>query len=456
MSGFAATLLITKMAGETQVAKYVAEFIGTYMLVFTVGCNVLHGNPAFAVVSIASSLMVMIYALGGVSGGHFNPAVTVAVSLTSKMAGGWKEAGIYIVVQLVAGCLAGVSYAFMFNDSFNLQPQQPYTWAEAGAVEALYTCMLCLVVLGTACNSKTEGNQFYGLAIGYVIVAAGYAAGPISGGAFNPAVALGIDVSSGRKGFGWCVAYCGYELVGACVASILFKVVRPGEFTHPVSQTVSIPSKLIAEFLGTFYLVLTVGLNAAQGVSAGAFSIAASLMCMIYALGNISGAHFNPAVSVAILLSGREKTNPMEVGQYVLAQCFGGAIGSLTASTLIKTVFLAPQGHHSWGAAVGGEIFFTFVLCFVVLTVATVKAPSKDMYGFAIGTCVVVGGYSIGSISGGSLNPAVSFGLDLTSGFGHGRIGHCLAYIAAELVGGALAAGVFTMTHPKEFGKGDS
>eukprot|EP00397_Hematodinium_sp_SG-2012_P025370 GEMP01026497.1.p1 GENE.GEMP01026497.1~~GEMP01026497.1.p1 ORF type:complete len:454 (+),score=90.77 GEMP01026497.1:60-1421(+) len=442
------------MAVEPRSSKYVAEFVGTYMLVFVVGCNVLrNGSSTFAVVSIASVLMVMIYSLGSVSGGHFNPAVTVAVTLSNKMPGGWGEAFIYIIVQLVAGSLGGASYALMLGESFNLSPQAGYTWVEAGVVEVLYTCMICFVVLTTACNSKTENNQFYGLAIGYVIVAGGYGAGPISGGAFNPAVALGIDISSVSKGFGWCVPYLGYELVGASLAAIFFKLVRPGEFTMPPSQQVSVVSKLVAESLGTFYLVLTVGLNAAQGVSAGAYSIAASLMCMIYAIGNVSGGHLNPAVTVAVLLSGRQKTNPVEAAQYTLAQLFGGVLGSLTASSLIKTVHLAPQGTHTILSAAIGEVIFTFVLCYVVLCVATVQQPSKDMYGLAIGACVVVGGFAIGGISGGSLNPAVSFGLDMTSGFDKGLYGHSLTYIGSELVGGALAALIFSITHAKEFYK---
>merc|ERR1719515_261040 len=90
--------------------------------------------------------------------------------------------------------------------------------------------MLCLVVLNVACSGKNEFNQYYGIAIGFVIIAAGHAAGPISGGCFNPAVAFGIDISSAGLGFGWGFAYAGYELLGAAVAAALFRVVRPDEF----------------------------------------------------------------------------------------------------------------------------------------------------------------------------------------------------------------------------------
>merc|ERR1719380_506221 len=96
--------------------------------------------------------------------------------------------------------------------------------------EVLYTFMLCFVVLNVAASRKNEGNQFYGLAIGFVIVAGGYAVGNISGGAFNPAVALGIDISSAGIGIGWGFAYTGYELLGSALAAIMFRVVRPDEF----------------------------------------------------------------------------------------------------------------------------------------------------------------------------------------------------------------------------------
>merc|ERR1719224_185817 len=119
--------------------------------------------------------------------------------------------------------------------------------------------MLCFVVLNVATAKKNEGNQFYGLAIGFVIIAGAYGAGAISGGCFNPAVALGIDISSAGMGFGWGFAYTGYELLGAALAAGLFRVVRPDEFGG--SPDYSLGTKLVSEFIGTFFLVLTVGLN---------------------------------------------------------------------------------------------------------------------------------------------------------------------------------------------------
>merc|ERR1719252_378352 len=241
--------------------------------------------------------MVSIYALGGVSGANFNPAVSVTLGLSNKL--DWPTVGIYCVVQILAGICAGLSYGALFFKVFNLAPGAGFGWWEAAMAEVLYTFMLCFVVLNVACAKKNAGHQFYGLAIGFVIVAGAYGAGNISGGAFNPAVALGLDVSSAGVGFGWGFAYTGYEIVGAALAAGLFRVCRPDDFGEelegPDKDQYKLGTKCVSEFIGTFILVLTVGLNVLTTSPAGAFSIAASLMCMIFALGNCSGAHFNPA-----------------------------------------------------------------------------------------------------------------------------------------------------------------
>ncbi len=117
----------------------------------------------------------------------------------------------------------------MFGRAFNVAPGLGYSWVDAALAETLYTFMLCFVVLNVAVAQTSSGNQYFGLAIGYVIVAGGYAAGKISGGCFNPAVALGIDASSAHLGFGWSVAYIGFELIGAALAALAYKVVHPEE-----------------------------------------------------------------------------------------------------------------------------------------------------------------------------------------------------------------------------------
>jgi aquaporin Z len=445
------------MVETSAAARYTAEFVGTFMLVFTIGCNIATGQTVWAGVSIACVLTVMIYALAKSSGANFNPAVSVALGICGNLE--WAEVAIYSVIQIVAGCCAGGCYLAMFDHAPNLKPAPGHTMFQAGIAELIYTFMLCFVVLNVAASKWQEfhQNQFYGLAIGFVIVAGAYSAGAISGGCFNPAVAIGIDVASAYFGVYYCAIYTVFELVGAALAAGCYMFCRGDQNKCKGKEEieaceVDIKAKLLSEFLGTYMLVLTVGLNVLSGSPAGAFSIAASLMCMIYALGTVSGAHFNPAVTVAIIVSGRGKCKMDEGLKYMVTQIVGGIAAAFTYSYLMngETFQLKPAA-SSWPRAIQAELVFTFVLAFVVLGVATTKNALSEYFGFAIGMCVTVGGFAIGKVSGGSLNPAVSFGISTSHILGGGSFWPCLVYSVIEIIAGGVAGIVFGMTHPSEY-----
>merc|ERR1719213_794817 len=175
-------------------------------------------------------------------------------------------------------------------------------------------------------------------------------------------------------GVKYCFIYTAFELVGAALAAGAFKVCRGAQEKDPSAEP-DVGAKLLSEFLGTFMLVLTVGLNVLSGSAAGAFSIAASLMCMIFALGTVSGAHFNPAVTMAIICSGRGKCDPATGVKYMGVQIVGGICAAFTYAFLMngETFALKPAA-YKWGQVVIAEFMFTFVLAFVVLSVATVKS----------------------------------------------------------------------------------
>jgi aquaporin Z len=440
-----------KISEANLVQQCIGEFIGTFMLIFAVGCNVLVGDKTFGVLSIAATLMVSIYALAGVSGAHLNPAVTVAVCMIRKIELG--DAIAYICTQLAAAVVAAVSFIRLLDGDFTLGPSEGFSIAQAGWAEMLYTFTLVFVVLNVAASKIHGGkDQFYGLAIAFTVVAGGYGAGSISGGCFNPAVALGVALGKSAMYF---PAYAFFEILGSIMAVSLFRLCRPEDIPGAAESGDGdrpFISKLTSEFIGTFVLVLTVGLNVLGNSPAGAFSIAAALMCMIYALGSVSGAHFNPAVTAAILASGRGLLTTGTAAAYMCTQVLGGIAAAFTYAYLEngKTVPLAPKKD---GALVG-ELVFTFLLCFVVLCVATVKqsAAHSQTFGLAIGFCVVAGGYSIGSLSGGSLNPAVSAGLAVSDFvMNKGPIANLFSYAAVEFMGGVVAAGVFYVTHKDEY-----
>merc|ERR550537_2033580 len=216
----------------------------------------------------------------------------------------------YMVFQFLGGVVAALLSLWVHGNAMNLQPGAGYSYGGAAVIEIFYTFMLCFVVLKAAVYAP-EGNEFFGLAIGFVIVAGGYGGGFISCGAFNPAVALGVDVGSAGQGIYWSGVYMVFEFAAAAAAVGVHKFLGP-------DGSANITQKCASEFLGTFFLVYTVGLNVLGGSPAPALSIAASLMCMIYALGGVSGGHFNPAVTLALSLSGAAKMQ--ELAPYMLAQ----------------------------------------------------------------------------------------------------------------------------------------
>jgi aquaporin Z len=173
--------------------KYLVEFIGTFFLVATIGFTVLEpgGAKEMAPLAIGSALMVMIFAGGHVSGAHYNPAVTLAVCLRGKC----PQADVvpYWIAQVLGACLAAAVVLFMKGNPAPT-PAAPTDVIKALLAEFLYTFALCYVVLNVATAKGTANNSFYGLAIGFTVLVGAYSVGSISGGAFNPAVAVGITI----------------------------------------------------------------------------------------------------------------------------------------------------------------------------------------------------------------------------------------------------------------------
>lgn len=248
------------------------------------------------------------------------------------------------------------------------------------------------------------------------------------------------------------MVYIGYELVGTVLAVGVFAVVRAEDFKRSAEELVA---SVVSEFIGTFLLVLTVGLNVLAGSPAAAFSISASLVSAIYALGSVSGGHFNPAVSLAVLLYGRgQDFTVTKFLAYVPAQLSGGICAGLLYNSLYadqpvkRFPSLGPGGHYGLGQALFSESVYTFLLSLVVLTVAVAaKTKSADFFALAIGFCVVIGGTAEGKISGGALNPAVSLGISSADALHGGGFINALWYSLAQLAAGAVAAGVVTLTH---------
>jgi aquaporin Z len=204
--------------------KYIVEFIGTFLFVLTIGCAVLNPGGAgnLAPLAIGASLMVMIFAGGHISGGHFNPAVTLAVFLRGRCPA--ADVPGYIVAQVVGGAVAGFVVLFLKN-SPAVEPLVLDT-VRALVAEFLYTFALCYVVLNVATAKSNTGNSFYGLAIGFTVLSGAFAVGSISGGAFNPAVATGLTVM-GISPVASIWIYLVADFAGGALAAFVFKFLNP-------------------------------------------------------------------------------------------------------------------------------------------------------------------------------------------------------------------------------------
>jgi len=204
-------------------AKYLTEFIGTFFLVSTIGYTVIApGAGELAPLAIGATLMVMIFAGGHVSGGHYNPAVTLAVFLRGRL----PAADIipYWIAQ-VAGAAAAALLVLFMKGNPEVVPMQPDV-TRALVAEFLYTFALCYVVLNVATAKGTSGNPTYGLAIGFTVLAGAYAVGGVSGGAFNPAVAVGITMM-GLASMVNLWIYFVANLAGGAAAALIFKAMHP-------------------------------------------------------------------------------------------------------------------------------------------------------------------------------------------------------------------------------------
>jgi len=206
--------------------RYAQEMIGTFFLVLTIGCTGIAAGPGvIAPLAIGSILMVMIYAGGHISGAHYNPAVTLGVFIRGRCAA--RDVIPYMVAQLF-GALAAASTVLFFKTGQAAAPFVARSVPSALAAEFFFTFALVYVVLNTATAAATKGNSYFGLAIGFTVLAGAFAVGDVSGAAFNPAVAVGaIVLGLASPSMLWI--YLTGELLGAAAAALMFKSLNPND-----------------------------------------------------------------------------------------------------------------------------------------------------------------------------------------------------------------------------------
>ncbi len=204
--------------------NYLTEAIGTFFLVLTIGLTVV-GGTEFAPLAIGTALTALVYMGGHISGAHYNPAVTLAVFMRGKLEGG--SVAPYMVSQVAGAFMATLMVSVVMGSTFAPAPSPDATTVAALLVEILYTFALALVVLNVATADATSGNSFYGLAIGFTVAAGAFAGGPVSGGAFNPAVGAGPILAHtilGGGGVGDLWLYLVGPFIGGALAALVFRL----------------------------------------------------------------------------------------------------------------------------------------------------------------------------------------------------------------------------------------
>jgi glycerol uptake facilitator-like aquaporin len=523
-------------------SKFFAEFLGTFMFVFVLGANLsagLHdvGTDVFGPTAIGCCLMVMVYSLSPISGGHINPAVTLAVFLTKNGLGDkeftFDMALKYWIAQGAGGSLAGVAVGFLTGFGTSAEAAEHAQIAGLGyaigapLAEFFYTFLLCFVFLNTS-NGLIPGkkaNRYYGVAVGFVLIAA-HGCSQVSGAALNPAVSLGVNfMGPSWKSLDTPISIAA-QLVAGVGAFIVLGIVRPEAaqksstaYTAKLDTVNKFLNKKLqenkyfdkddsAEFLGTFFICLTISLNAMIPPEKNVtqlWSVAACYMVMIWTLGDVSGGVFNPALTLAFAIrwyntkqgfasvapgiqlppeaedgsddvdhklgDPNSPSGKKEFLKYSMLQLVGGACG--TGATILiymasgkwPAPHVGPLTHkNSTGGLVeytDGQAFFaelcgTFLLAFVVLSVQN-HALIKDYAALAIGGAVIASGYSFGPISGGFFNPSSTLACSIGRQLAVLTSVAPLMYLAAQLTGASLAAVVFKLaTHQHEFDSADS
>ena len=204
--------------------------------------------------------------------------------------------------------------------------------------------------------------------------------------------------------------------------------------------------RYLMEFIGTFGLVFTIGAALYSQSPLAPIGIGSVLMVLVYAGGHISGAHYNPAITVGVLIRGRIPSS--DVAPYILAQLAGGVLGAAVARVMANPSDLTALSFSGRAivAALIAEFVFTFLLVFVMLNVATSKDhPNNSFYGLAIGFTVTAGAIAVGGLSGAAFNPAVAIGVMIAGLLSWSTI---WIYLLANLVAGALAGYAFRVLNP--------
>ncbi len=411
-----------------------AEFIGTFFLAFIVAMtktSAAQDTPESAPLAIGFALCAIVYMTGPTSGGMVNPAVTLGLVVRSKL--NLFEAAYCVLSQLLGALTAGgIAYA-IYSDSWDSigfpSVSDSDRRGQAFVGEMIQTFALVSTVLNTATTTTQANNSYFGVAIGFVVLSGALVIGGVTGACFNPAVgALAILQADWNDAWVFLVA----PLVGAIIAGLVFRITNPSEwdssdplarlsasFRNPNGNRTRMASMLTTEFIGTFFWAWILALSGnASSVMGGMIAVGTMVCSMTYMGGAVSGAHYNPAVTLAVYIRGRKESPQLMrftdcclyVGVQVLGAFVGGSCAAFVNKGLVFDI-LSPSINtkdHTLFAGVVIEMIFTFGLVLLVLSVGTnEKVGGNSYFGLAVGFYLIAAQVGGTDISGSVLNPAI-------------------------------------------------
>lgn len=456
-------------------APYIWECTGTFALCYTVGTAGTHNSTAtnydrpLVGLAVGTVLGVMVYLGGAISGGHYNPAVTLGAVIAGATTP--LDGVLYSIAQLTGSFIGGgLAYATRGDDAGYPLLDMGISHGQAFLLEFLFTMFLVITVLNTAVAEATKGNNYFGFAIGSALFVGATSIGPYTGAALNPAVGLGVPLAVAGTA-NWVHVFA--PLLGGIVGGLKYLHNHPAPDVLPRDLLSDVRawlhgnyskkrSEFWNEFTGTFYLCLTISTAAAGfegnlGASPVApLAIGSSLMVAVYFGGHISGGHYNPAVSVGLALI--RKFPARSLPKYLIAQIGASfAAGGVAFSSLhgvayeVTCGYPEPDKELAVVRSVVAEATFTFLLVTAVMFSATTRRThGNSFFGFCIGMTVFVGAVSVGGVSGGAFNPAVGTGLPICCG----KASDIWIYWASDFLGAGAAAIFYIMTSPEDFEAG--
>ena len=424
----------------------------------------LNDPDGVAFVAVGVTLCALIYAFDHVSGAQFNPAVTIGLVVTKKIP---VSTGIlYIIVQTLGGLTGGL-LAYAIASPKDIKPFVPANGTGASwAAEFLYAFALILVQQNAGAEKNAnEPNSYFGIAVAFTVLSGAAATFQISGACFNPAIGTGVDFAailiSGQTGLSNIWIYWTAPVVGALAASAV-KLYQ----NHPLhgdepGLPLSVP---LTEAVGTFFIVLTASLTNEP------LAIGGMVLAMVYMGDHVSGADFNPAVSLGIAI--RMGVPPHKwwmVIVTILAQFTGAFAAAFSAYGIAGNVTLPNDGVDAIRGLSGAVVFEAIWTGLIVYVVCAVMTPthgeddplaaqerrghSRSYQGIAIGFVIAGGIYAGGPYGGGSggvFNPALGTSIiAVRAAFNQQPVAadQLWVYWIGPIAGSLIGSGLFSLLH---------